>query len=629
MGESNMKDTNRTYTCCAGGQSLYSKYGERAPDIQLPDRQWPSRKLTKSPIWMSTDLRDGNQALPNPMTLQQKWRMFHLLVSIGFKQIEVSFPCASQTEFDFTRQLIETPGAVPEDVTLEVLSPCREDAIATAVRSLKGAKSAILFLYLATSDNYRETVLQKGEAEWLDQARRCVEFARSITKDDPDNCRTRWSFGFGFEDFANARPEVALRLGEAIKTAWGPSNDNPVILGLATSVEAATPNVFADQVEYFSRNITEREKVCISLHTHNDRGGAVASAELACLAGGDRVEGCLFGNGERAGNLDLITCSMNMFTQGIETGLDFSNLLEIRRVYEEVTHLPVHPRQPYAGDFYFRAFAGAHQDAIRKGLAKRGRTAAMEPQITKDRIGNETQKELKTGITWRVPYLPLDPADLGISFDCVIGVNSQSGKGGVAWLIQQGLGFNIPNELAAHYSGIVKSRSVTLERGLAAEEICDLFLEVYHLKSSYSMQMLERLQSNFSRVPGLLQELEDVTELVNSAVLVLSETLGIDVRHTVALSHSISSDEGKQPLNVAFVQCEIGETVPGLWGVGVGLTKDLAVNRSLLSVARSYANMDTVTTKRIETNGINITNNAILQPLGAYFSVKADSALSI
>jgi 2-isopropylmalate synthase len=512
--------------------------------------------------------------------------MFQLLVSIGFKEIEVSFPCASQTEFDFTRQLIETPGAAPDDVTLEVLSPCREDAIATTVRSLKGAKRAILFLYLAISDNYRETVLQLSEAEWLDQAKRCVEFARSITKDDPDNCRTRWSFGFGFEDFANARPEAALRLGETIKTAWGPSNDNPVILGLATSVEAATPNVFADQVEYFSRNITEREKVCISIHTHNDRGGAVASAELACLAGGDRVEGCLFGNGERAGNLDLITCSMNMFTQGIETGLDFSNLLEIRRVYEEVTNLPVHPRQPYSGDFYFRAFAGAHQDAIRKGLARRGRLAAMPSQITEGMISNGTSKGLKPSGTWRVPYLPLDPADLGISFDCVIGVNSQSGKGGIAWLIQQGLGFNIPNELAAHYSQIIKNKSVSLERGLAAEEICDLFLEIYDLKSSYNTQLLKRLHSGFSQILGLQQELEDATALANNAAMDLSETLGIDVRCTMASSHVISSYDGQQLSNVAFVQCEIGKTVHCVWGVGVALNRDEAVNRSLLLAAR-------------------------------------------
>ncbi|EPE34345.1 Aldolase [Glarea lozoyensis ATCC 20868] len=617
-----MKNTDERYsmaTCCAGGQSLRSKYGERAPNIQLSDRQWPSKKLTKSPIWLSTDLRDGNQALPNPMTLQQKWRMFQLLVSIGFTQIEVSFPCASQTEFDFTRQLIETPGATPDDVTLEVLSPCREDAIATSVRSLKGAKQAILFLYLATSDNYRETVLQLSEAEWLDQAKRCVEYARSITKDDPENCRTKWSFGFGFEDFANARPEAALRLGETIKTAWGPSKDNPVILGLATSVEATTPNVFADQVEYFSRNITEREKVCISIHTHNDRGGAVASAELACLAGGDRVEGCLFGNGERAGNLDLITCSMNMFTQGIETGLDFSDLLEIRRVYEEVTNLPVHPRQPYSGDFYFRAFAGAHQDAIRKGLAKRGRLAAMPSgltQMSKGMIINGTSNEKIPSSTWRVPYLPLDPADLGFSFDSVIGVNSQSGKGGIAWLIQQGLGFNIPNELAAHYSQIIKKRSVSLERGLAAEEICDFFLEIYDLKSSYNTQLLKRLHSGFSQTIDMQQELEDATAPANNAAMDISKTMGIDVHCTMASSHVISSHDGEQLSNVAFVQCEIEQTTPCVWGVGVALSREEAVNRSLLLAARRKPGTETPDTKT--------SVNAIIQPLEVYsFSQKA------
>ncbi|PYH82674.1 aldolase, partial [Aspergillus uvarum CBS 121591] len=466
-------------TICAGGQSLQSKYGGRAPPhVHLPDRQWPSKKLIKSPIWLSTDLRDGNQALPNPMTIQQKWQMFRLLVAIGFKEIEVSFPCASDTEFNFTRELLETPGAVPPDVSLEVMTPCRKETLKRAVDSLKGAKKAILFTYLATSDNYCETILQQpAETEWLARVAECIEYARSITKDDAEAQGTQWTLGFGFEDFANARPEAALRLAATIQAAWKPTRDQPVILGLASSVEATTVNVFADQVEYFARHLQGRDTVCISIHTHNDRGGAVAAAELACLAGGDRVEGCLFGNGERAGNLDLVTAAMNYFTQGIETGLNLSDLPAIRRVYEEVTQLPVHPRTPYSGDYYFRAFSGAHQDAIRKGLNRR----AANPSRS----------------AWRVPYLPLDPADLGISFDSVIGVNSQSGKGGVAWLIQQGLGLTLPGQLAVLFSRIVKVQSVAWERGLAAEEVCALFLESYDHNASYRARILGRQQQGF------------------------------------------------------------------------------------------------------------------------------------
>nr|QIW91873.1 HtyA [Phialomyces arenicola] len=558
-------------TICAGGQSVLSKYGGRAPEIHLPDRQWPSKRVSRSPIWLSTDLRDGNQALPNPMTTQQKWRMFRLLVAIGFKQIEVSFPCASETEYNFTRELIETSGAVPDDVSLEVMTPCRKETIHRAVESLKGAKKAILFTYIATSDNYRETVLQISEAEWLERVRICVEYARSITKDDPVACETDWSFGFGFEDFANARPDAALRLAETIQTAWQPSRANPVILGLASSVEASTVNVFADQVEYFARNLSHRDTVCISIHTHNDRGGAVASAELACLAGGDRVEGCLFGNGERAGNLDLVTSAMNLFTQGIETGLNLSNLLQIRRVYEEITKLPVHPRTPYSGDYYFRAFSGAHQDAICKGLTKRG----ANPSDT----------------AWRVPYLPLDPADLGLSFDCVIGVNSQSGKGGVAWLIQQGLGLSLPNDLAALFSRSVKDRSVALERGLSAEEICALFLAQYDLHTSYSPQRLGQQTYGGFQQPGGQQDLEVATTTAEKVIRLMSTTLSFQVRCTMALSHPIPNPPHRN-LAVAFSKCEVGDPSKGVWGVGIGTSTEAAIHRALLSVVQKHLPID-------------------------------------
>ncbi|OJK01755.1 hypothetical protein ASPACDRAFT_26446 [Aspergillus aculeatus ATCC 16872] len=555
-------------TTCAGGQSLQSKYGGRAPPhVHLPDRQWPSKKLTKSPIWLSTDLRDGNQALPNPMTVQQKWQMFRLLVAIGFKEIEVSFPCASDTEFNFTRELVETPGAVPPDVSLEVMTPCRKDTLKRAVESLKGAKKAILFTYLATSDNYCETILQQpAETEWLARVTECIEYARSITKDDPEAQDTQWTLGFGFEDFANARPEAALRLAATIQAAWKPTHEQPVILGLASSVEATTVNVFADQVEYFARHLRNRDTVCISIHTHNDRGGAVAAAELACLAGGDRVEGCLFGNGERAGNLDLVTAAMNYFTQGIEMGLDLSDLPAIRRVYEEVTQLPVHPRTPYSGDYYFRAFSGAHQDAIRKGLNRRAASSSRS--------------------AWRVPYLPLDPADLGISFDSVIGVNSQSGKGGVAWLIQQGLGLSLPGELAAHFSRIVKTQSIAWERGLAAEEVCALFLDSYDHDASYRARILGQQQQGFGvlfQQPACPHELEDATEEASRIATLMSQALQLPFRCQMAAFHPLPA-ERQQGLVVTFAYCVIGDGSEKSWGIGVGVGKDEAIYATLLSI---------------------------------------------
>ncbi|KAJ5618092.1 hypothetical protein N7537_003206 [Penicillium hordei] len=561
-------------TTCAGGQSLQSKYGGRAPpNIHLPDRQWPSKKLTKSPTWLSTDLRDGNQALPNPMTISQKWQMFRLLVGIGFKEIEVSFPCASDIEFNFTRELVSTPGAVPPDISLEVMTPCRKETLKRAVESLKGAKKAILFTYLATSDNYRETILQQpSESEWLARVTDCIEYARSITKEDAEARTTEWTLGFGFEDFANARPEAVLRLAAAIQAAWKPTREQPVILGLASSVEATTVNVFADQVEYFARNLRNRDTVCISIHTHNDRGGAVAAAELACLAGGDRIEGCLFGNGERAGNLDLVTAAMNYFTQGIETGLNLSNLPAIRHVYEKITQLPVHPRTPYSGDYYFRAFSGAHQDAIWKGLNKRAISLSNS--------------------VWRVPYLPLDPADLGISFDNVIGVNSQSGKGGVAWLIQQGLGLSLPNELAAAFSGIVKEKSMAWERGLAAEEICALFLECYdHSTYYHSLVLGQQRTSNFFQQPALPHDLEVMTDQANLIAALMSQTLQFPIRCIMATCHPLPGRQ-KQDLSVTFAQWSLGDGVKPVWGIGVGISKDEAIYSTLLSsIQKDYVSL--------------------------------------
>lgn len=500
-------------------------------------------------------------------------------MAIGYKEIEVSFPCASEIEFGFTRSLIETPGAVPEDVTLEVITPCRKETLRTAVNSLRGAKKAILFTYVSTSDNFRDTILGISEEELLQRVYECTAYARSITVDDPSAQTTQWSFGFGFEDFSNSSLEASVRLGEAIKVAWRPTARNPLILGLAASVEGATPNVFADQVEYFSTHISEREKIVLSVHPHNDRGCAVAAAELACLAGVDRVEGCLFGNGERAGNVDLVTLALNLYTQGIDPKLDFSNLPSIRAAVEDIIKIPIHPRTPYAGEYYFLALSGGHQDGISKGLQRRGEDWLIGTPNTK-----RTDK-------WKVPYLPMDPADIGVSHDSVIGINSQSGKSGVLWMLQLKLGLKPPGELAAEFSKTMKARSASLNRGLTAEELCTLFLDKYYACHPDGLVRLCHTKDRFviaidiSHVEKLICEVPE-SYVAYSAVANLSRLLKLTLTCINKASHQV----GKTRF-VAFVQCAVG--LEGeLWGVGYGQSPGTAYVNAILTaviVGRSDA----------------------------------------
>ncbi|KAF7198616.1 Isopropyl malate synthase AMT7, partial [Pseudocercospora fuligena] len=454
--------------------AMYSnttKYRSRAPTFRYRDRTWPDTYMSTSPVLFSTDLRDGNQALPHPFVSMpyHKLRLFKLLVSIGFKEIEVGYPCANQEEFDFIRYIIETPGIVPNDVLIQVITPCREDAISRAVESLHGAKQAILLTYLPSSDNYRDTILQISEDEWIDRAQQITKFARSVTKDstaDDIARKTHWTFGFGYEDFPNARMDAVARCAETVLSAWGATKDDQPIVCIASSVECASPNVFADQVEYLARRLSGGCKnFRLSVHTHNDRGGAISSAELACLGGADRVEGCLFGNGERAGNLDLVTFALNMLTQGLDPGVDFSDLDNTRALYEDLTKLKVSPRAPYAGTYYLRAFSGAHQDAIWKGIQRRNKT-----------IQEQGQPWSAGSVPWNVPYLPIDPADIGRSLDDVVGINSQSGKRGVAWVIRATLGKEVPNDALVELSNAVKARSIELGRELSADEVCRIFL---------------------------------------------------------------------------------------------------------------------------------------------------------
>lgn len=392
-----------------------------------------------------------------------------MLVGLGYKEIEVSFPSASQTDFDFTRSLVETAGAVPDDVYLQVLSPCREDFIRRTVESLKGAKKAILHLYLATSECFRKIVFGMSEDESIALAVKCTKFARSLTKDAPkdsSDVQTEWLYEFSPETFSDSSPEFVVKICEAVKAAWDPTEEAPMIFNLPATVEMATPNVYADQIEYFCTNMTERKKFCVSIHPHNDRGCAVAAAELAQMAGAERVEGTLFGNGERTGNVDLVTLALNLYTQGIWPNIDFSDINSVIRVCEESTKIPVNERWPYGGQLVVCAFSGSHQDAIKKGFNVRKASGA------------------KSQDPWQMPYLPLDPQDIGRTYEAIIRVNSQSGKGGVAWIIQRALDLDLPRGLQIAFSKIVQEEADRKGRELLPREIQALFEDAYHLRKN-------------------------------------------------------------------------------------------------------------------------------------------------
>ena len=428
------------------------------PPVGLADRQWPNRVISKPPVWMSTDLRDGNQALFEPMDIERKLRMFRMLCDIGFKEIEIAFPSASQTEFNFVRRLIEEQ-RIPDDVTIEVLTQAREHLIRRTMESIKGAHRAVVHVYNATSKPFRDIVFNMSRAEVIDMAVGGVRLVKQLAAEMPD---TEVQLQYSPETFTGTELDFALEICDAVTAEWGATPDNKVILNLPTTVELATPNIYADQIEWMHRNLARRDSVLISLHPHNDRGTAVAAAEMGLMAGADRVEGCLFGNGERTGNVDLVTLSLNMYTQGVNPGLDFSDINAVAREFEDCTRLPIHPRHPYVGDLVFTAFSGSHQDAIRKGFAAQ---KAKAP-------GQENRP-------WNIPYLPIDPADLGRSYDSVIRVNSQSGKGGIAYLLETGYGIVMPRRLQVEFAGVVQRETDASGGEMTAAEIWQLFSRTY------------------------------------------------------------------------------------------------------------------------------------------------------
>ena len=422
------------------------------PPVDLPDRHWPSRTLTQPPIWMSTDLRDGNQSLFEPMNGERKMRMFRTVCAIGFKEIEVGFPSASQTDFDFVRTLIDGQH-IPTDVTIEVLTQAREDLIRRTFESLRGARRAIVHVYNATAPVFRDVVFGLSKPDVLNLAVAAVRLIKQLAAEQP---QTEWVLQYSPEVFTSTELEFARDVCNAVTAEWGATPRNKVILNLPATVEVSTPNVYADQIEWMHRNLARRDSVVLSLHPHNDRGTAVAAAELGLMAGADRVEGCLFGNGERTGNVDIVTLALNLYTQGIAPGLDFSDINAVARTVEHCNQLPIHPRHPYVGDLVFTAFSGSHQDAIKKGFA------VQKPQAL-----------------WNVPYLPIDPADVGRSYDSVIRVNSQSGKGGVAYLMEADYGVVMPRRLQVEFAGVVQTQTDLHGGEMTSQDIWQLFDTTY------------------------------------------------------------------------------------------------------------------------------------------------------
>jgi 2-isopropylmalate synthase len=539
----------------------YGRYRAYTP-VELPDRTWPTKRITHAPRWLSTDLRDGNQALIDPMTPARKHKMFELLVRMGYKEIEIGFPSASQNDFDFVRQLIEGD-KIPDDVTVSVLTQAREDLIERTAESLVGAKTATIHMYNATAPLFRRVVFKVDKAECMALATRGTElvmkYAEQLLGD------TEFGYQYSPEIFTGTEPEFAVDVCNAVMDVWQPDEGREIILNLPATVEMCTPNTYADLIEWFIRHVHNREHVAVSLHPHNDRGTAVAATELAIMAGADRVEGCLFGHGERTGNVDLVTLGMNLFSQGIDPKINFSEIDEIRRTVEYCTNLPVHPRHPYAGDLVYTAFSGSHQDAIKKGLedlevrarARGIRVADME---------------------WEAPYLPIDPHDVGRTYEAVIRVNSQSGKGGVAYLMKSDHKLDLPRRLQIEFSKVVQAYTDADGGEVSSGTLWEIFQAEYlaadqplKLISVISATGTGRNDSVTARVVDQGREREIVGEGNGpvSAFVDAITTLDHQVRVLDYHEHALSA--GGDALAAAYVECEVGdgEESEVLWGVGM------------------------------------------------------------
>ncbi len=538
--------------------------------IWLPDRRWPGRVIERAPTWCSVDLRDGNQALIEPMSVERKRRMFDALIGVGFKEIEVGFPSASQTEFDFVRELIEK-GRIPEDVTIQVLTQARDALIHRTFESIRDARRAIVHLYNSTSELQRRVVFGLDPAGIVGIAVRGAQLVRKLADELQD---TEIVFEYSPESFTGTELPFAVEICEAVMQVWGPTPESPMIVNLPATVEMSTPNVYADQIETFGRCIAGRESLILSVHPHNDRGTAVAAAELAQMAGAERVEGTLFGNGERTGNVDVITLAMNLHTQGVDPGLDLSDLNALRQVAEHCTRLPLHPRHPYAGELVFTAFSGSHQDAIKKGFDARGRSGSGR---------------------WEVPYLPVDPADIGRSYDALVRINSQSGKGGVAYVMEEDHGLRLPRRLQIEFSQLIQKLAEKTETEVAPEQLWQAFeseylaaLEPYSYVGHHAMpdpDNAERIDLEARIVVhGRPRSLRGAGNgPIDAFVVGLSSELGVDLRVADYSEHSLGT--GADALAVAYVEVSTGSG-----STFFGVARHANIVRASLEAVLSAAN---------------------------------------
>src|SRR5689334_14133887 len=546
------------------------------PPIDLPDRTWPNATITQAPRWLSTDLRDGNQALIDPMSPTRKMAMFDLLVRMGYKEIEVGFPSASETDFNFVRQLVEGD-RVPEDVTISVLTQAREDLIERSVQSLVGIPRANIHLYNALAPLFRRVVFRASTDEIKDIAVRGTELVMKHS----ENVLGQTVIGYEYspEIFTGTELPFSVEVCEAVSDVWQPDDGREIILNLPATVEMATPNIYADQIEWFSRQLTRREFTTVSLHPHNDRGTAVAATELAVMAGADRVEGCLFGHGERTGNVCLVTLGMNLFSQGIDPEIDFSDIDEIRRTVEHCNQLPVNERHPYGGDLVFTAFSGSHQDAIKKGFEAMAADATAEGKRVDD-------------LTWGVPYLPIDPHDIGRSYEAVVRVNSQSGKGGVAYLLKSEHHLDLPRRLQIEFSGVVQARTDSEGGEVSAAQLWETFQDEYlpASRAGWGRFALVSMRSD-STVDGADRISVTLTDhgqertvegVGNGPIAAFVEALsGLDVDVRVLDYHEHALSAGGDARAAAYVECAVGERV--LWGVGLDANIVIASLKAVVS----------------------------------------------
>ena len=557
----------------------YRPFADEVEPIRVADRTWPDRVLTRAPLWCAVDLRDGNQALIDPMSPARKRRMFDLLVRMGYKEIEVGFPSASQTDFDFVREII-TEGVIPDDVTIQVLTQCRPELIERTFEACEGAPKAIVHFYNSTSILQRRVVFRADRAAVqaiaTDGARKCVEEAAKYPG-------TQWRFEYSPESYTGTELEYAKQVCDAVGEIIAPTPDNPIIFNLPATVEMATPNVYADSIEWMSRNLANRESVILSLHPHNDRGTAVAAAELGYQAGADRIEGCLFGNGERTGNVCLVTLGLNLFSRGVDPQIDFSNIDEIRRTVEYCNQLPVHERHPYGGDLVYTAFSGSHQDAINKGLD------AMK-------IAADEQDADEADILWQVPYLPIDPKDVGRTYEAVIRVNSQSGKGGVAYIMKTDHGLMLPRRLQIEFSQVIQKITEGEGGEVSPKEMWDAFADEYLTP----IRPLERVRQRViaAETDGGTDTVEATVKIDGAEVEIVGAgngplaafvdalgAIGFHVHVLDYFEHAMSSGEEAQA--AAYVEASIGGRT--VWGVGIATSITTASLRAVVSAVNRAA----------------------------------------